>query len=69
MVSHLVVWGIMLVFPYLMLLRGGINMPLSNYILNGGFWYGPFHNNGQTGYGALFTSQGKMRVGKWDGIR
>ena len=40
LVSHLVVWGIMLVFPYLMLLRGGINMPLSNYILNGGFWYG-----------------------------
>ena len=39
------------------------------YFHDGGFWYGPFHNNGQTGYGALFTSQGKMRVGKWDGIR
>ena len=39
------------------------------YFQNGGFWYGPFHDNNQTGYGALFTNEGKMRVGKWDGIR
>lgn len=40
LITHIVVWGIMLVFPYLMLLRGGINMPLLNYLFYGGFWYG-----------------------------
>ncbi len=40
LITHIVVWGIMLVFPYLMLLRGGINMPLSSYFFYGGFWYG-----------------------------
>ena len=40
LITHIVVWGIMFVFPYLMLLRGGIDMTLSRYIINGGFWYG-----------------------------
>ena len=39
-ITHIVVWGIMLGFPYLMLLRGGFNTPFSSYLLFGGFWMG-----------------------------
>lgn len=39
-IIHIVVWGIIAMFPYLMLLRGGIDFPFSNYLFYGGFWYG-----------------------------
>lgn len=39
-ITHIVVWGIMLGFPYLMLLRGGFDTPFSSYLLFGGFWMG-----------------------------
>jgi len=39
-IIHIVVWGIMLGFPYLMLLRGGFNTSFTSYLLFGGFWMG-----------------------------
>ncbi len=39
-ITHIVVWGIMLGFPYLMLLRGGFNTSFTGYLLFGGFWMG-----------------------------
>lgn len=39
-ITHIVVWGIIGVFPYLMMLRSGFSLPFSNYLLYGGFWYG-----------------------------
>ena len=40
LITHIVVWGIMLVFPYLMLLRGGSNPQINSYLLFGSFWMG-----------------------------
>ena len=40
LITHIVVWGIMLGFPYLMLLRGGFNTSFTGYLLFGGFWMG-----------------------------
>ncbi len=40
LIIHIVVWGIMLGFPYLMLLRGGFNTQFTSYLLFGGFWMG-----------------------------
>lgn len=39
-IIHIVVWGIIGVFPYLMMLRSGFSLPFSKYLLYGGFWYG-----------------------------
>ena len=39
-IAHIVVWGIIQMFPYLMLLRGGTNVSVTNYLLYGGFWLG-----------------------------
>lgn len=39
-ITHIVVWGIIGVFPYLMMLRSGFSLPFSKYLLYGGFWYG-----------------------------
>lgn len=39
-ITHIVVWGIMIGFPYLMLIRGGFNTPFTSYLLSGGFWMG-----------------------------
>ncbi|MBQ7553917.1 MAG: histidine kinase [Bacteroidaceae bacterium] len=40
LLAHIVVWGIMLAFPYLILLRGGSNLQISSYLLFGSFWMG-----------------------------
>lgn len=39
-ITHIVVWGIIMMFPYLMLLRGGIDVTINSYFLYGGFWLG-----------------------------
>ena len=40
LITHIVVWGILLLFPYLMLLRGGSNPQINSYLLFGSFWMG-----------------------------
>ena len=39
-IAHIVVWGIIFMFPYLMLLRGGLDVTITSYLLYGGFWLG-----------------------------
>ncbi|MBO6254354.1 MAG: histidine kinase [Bacteroidaceae bacterium] len=38
LITHIVVWGILLLFPYLMLVRGGIDTSFFSYLLFGGIW-------------------------------
>ena len=40
LIAHIVVWGIIIMFPYLMMLRGGINTDFSSFLVFGGFWIG-----------------------------